>query len=311
MRRRVFNLALGSLAITPYARSLSSFQGPPFWLATRGKARVFLMGFSEAKDMTWFTPMIRRAFRECPELWLENAYPGAPDNQDLATQRAAAAVIENLRHETGRTLFDALEPPVRQRTLAYIAELGIEKESIETLRPWAAYYVINSAFWAHWSHTKPDDNQGYVAAALGEMAQKAGKSVRYELPSGEAFARLMAGMPDKAQSQYVEWLLDYFDDQKKGLYTDTDIGWIRGQPAETHTRNLSRMRTKMPDLYEAIQVQRNEWWAKKIDELLATNGTYFIGMGMLHVLGPDSIPRQLQRLGVVPPSDLQVNPAIG
>jgi hypothetical protein len=31
-----------------------------------------------------------------------------------------------------------------------------------------------------------------------------------------AFARFMTGIPDEAQSQYIEWLLDYFDDYKKG-----------------------------------------------------------------------------------------------
>ena len=95
--------------------------------------------------------------------------------------------------------------------------------------------------------------------------------IRYESPNREAFARSMAAMSG---------------------------------------RNLNRMRTRMPDLYEAIQVQRNIWWAKKIDELLATNGTYFIGMGLLHVLGPDSIPRQLQRLKVVAPADLHESPRI-
>jgi uncharacterized protein YbaP (TraB family) len=310
MLRRDFTAALCSLALTPCAAKASdSSRGPLFWLATRGNAGVFLMGFSGAKDMSWFTPRIQRAFAESSELWLENAPPSAPGSQDPASQ-AAALEIENLRHETGRTLFDVLEPPVRQRTLAYIAELGITKESIETLRPWAAYYVLNSAFWAHWSQTKPEDNQGYVDAALRERAQKADKSIRYELPNREAGARFMAGMSDKAQSQYVEWLLDFFDDQKKGLNNGLDAGWIKGQPAEAHARNLNRMRKKMPDLYQAIQVRRNVWWAKKIDELLAANQTYFIGIGLLHVLGPDSIPSQLQRLRVVAPSDLRESPAL-
>jgi uncharacterized protein YbaP (TraB family) len=242
-------------------------------------------------------------------LWLEDAPSGTPASQDPVSQRASAALIETLSHESGRTLFDALEPPVRQRTLAYVAELGIKKESIETLRPWAAYYVINSAFWAQWSHTNPSDDQGYVDAALGELAREQGKSIRYELPSREAFVRFMAGMPQKAQSQYVEWLLDFFDDQKKGL-NDASFGWVTGKPGEKHSRSLNRMREKMPDLYQAIQVHRNMWWAKKIDELLATNGTYFVGIGMLHVLGPDSIPSQLQRLGVVAPADLRENPEL-
>jgi uncharacterized protein YbaP (TraB family) len=68
------------------------------------------------------------------------------------------------------------------------------------------------------------------------------------------------------------------------------------------------MRTELPDLYQTIQVQRNIWWARKIDELLSGDRTSFIGMGQLHVLGPDSIPRQLTRLNIVAPSQLRENP---
>jgi uncharacterized protein YbaP (TraB family) len=47
-----------------------------------------------------------------------------------------------------------------------------------------------------------------------------------------------------------------------------------------------------------MQPQRNLWWARKIDELLKTPGTYFVAVGQLHVMGPDGIPRQLERLGI-------------
>jgi len=58
------------------------------------------------------------------------------------------------------------------------------------------------------------------------------------------------------------------------------------------------MRTKTPALYQVMQPRRNLWWARKIDELLATRGTYFIAVGQLHVLGPDGIPRQLEKRGI-------------
>jgi uncharacterized protein YbaP (TraB family) len=66
----------------------------------------------------------------------------------------------------------------------------------------------------------------------------------------------------------------------------------------------------MPELYQAIQVKRNTWWAHKIDELLATSETYFVGIGGMHVLGPDGIPSQLKRLGIVGPSELRENPSV-
>jgi uncharacterized protein YbaP (TraB family) len=134
----------------PVARSESvDSGGPNFWVARRAEARVFILGFGEARDTSWFTPSIRRAFEESSHLWLETAGSDASDTRDASAKRAAAERMEQLAHETGRTLFDALEPSVRERTLAYMEELGIARDSIETLRPWRAYYSIIRAFYAN------------------------------------------------------------------------------------------------------------------------------------------------------------------
>jgi uncharacterized protein YbaP (TraB family) len=65
------------------------------------------------------------------------------------------------------------------------------------------------------------------------------------------------------------------------------------------------MRSKTPQLYQAIQAGRNVWWAHTIDELLGRPGVSFAVVGMNHALGPDGIPQQLQRLKVATPFDLR------
>ena len=109
----------------------------------------------------------------------------------------------------------------------------------------------------------------------------------------------MAAMPDRAQSQYIDWLLDFLDDYKKRLNDSTEaFSWIAGNPGGSPMRSLDRMRTKTPELYQTMQPQRNIRWARKAYDLLATGGTHFIAIGQLHVLGPDGVPRQLERLGI-------------
>ena len=217
----------------------------------------------------------------------------------------AADEIAQLEHESGRTFFDVLQPPVRARISTYLKTLDIKKESIETLRPWRAYYVINSAFW---SHRKLPYQKVYPDEVLEEAAKTQGKSIRYEQTTRLDFVRFMAGMSEPAQSEYVSWLLDFIDDQNRGA-NDSPFGWYAGQASES-TRNLDRMRAKYPELYKVMQIDRNGWWARKIDELLATGGTCFVAIGLLHVLGPDGISRQLQRLKLVAPSDLHENPRL-
>jgi len=146
-----------------------------------------------------------------------------------------------------------------------------------------------------------------VDEALRKLATEQNKPVHYENPDGVAFARHMAAMPQKAQSQYIEFLLDFLDDHKKGL-DGPMFDWESGS-ATVALRSIDRMRRELPDLYQAIQVQRNIWWAHQIDALLSADRTSFIGVGQLHVVGPDSIPSQLVRLNIVGPSQLRENPS--
>jgi hypothetical protein len=301
MLRRDFTLALCSTAIASMASASIAdsplrvaadaagaampVRGPLFWLAKRGNARAYLLGFSEAKDRAWFTPTIREAFEASSELWTEIGPP--------SPQASPAQLFDKYGRSTDRNFFDALEPPVRDRALAYVAELGIDGKSIESCEPWRAYYIFTSAHFA-----KKRQSGAAVAVESPEfvllgLAAGAGKKRAFEMPTFEAFIQFLDGLSPRAQSQYIDWLFDYLDADKLGL-NEASFAWVTGKPAGA---SLDRM-SKLPDLYQAMQVRRNAWWATRINELLDVPGTYFVAVGMLHVLGPDGIPRQLERLGV-------------
>ena len=291
MRSALTAVMLGLLIEGVAAAPPGRIGSPPFWVATRGEARVFILGFGESRDTSWLTPAVRNALDQSSELWLET---GAPETGDSAARQAASTRMARLAHDSTRSLFDALEPPVRKRTLAYLAELGIDPDSVRTLRPWRAYYAIVSGFY---SRRKMAYDPVPVDGTLERMARTAGKTIGYEFPTREAFVTFMAGMSDLEQSQYIEWLLDFLDDYKAGLNgEDETFGWIEGR--NPPLRSLDRMRTRTPALYQVMQPRRNLWWARKIDQLLTTGGTYFVAVGQLHVLGPDGIPQQLEQRGV-------------
>ena len=112
MLRRELNLGLLLFALTPRAwTSNTTSRGPLFWLATRGKARVFLLGFADAKanDESWFTPAIRKAFEESAELWLETAPQEALANRDPADKAKAqgkpANVVEKIVESGLKTFY--------------------------------------------------------------------------------------------------------------------------------------------------------------------------------------------------------------
>jgi len=284
--RRDFGIGMLLLALARRAHAaLHVSDGAPLQVLMRGRAQVFIFGFGDAKDDSWATPELRRAFKASSVLWLEVSHdPGS--EPDAASRREQLA-----RNTDGRTFFDVLEPAVRARAKEYCARLGISQERISPQRPWSAFYTINRAYWSQHKATFEPRNPDET---LTKWAKEQGKPIRYEMPSQLDFARFMAAMPDAAQSQYMTFLFDFLDDQTAGR-NQNEFGWINGDTT-LGERAVERMQTRTPDLYRVMQVQRNAWWAQTIDRLLTSGGTHFIGIGQMHTLGPDGIPRQLRRI---------------
>jgi uncharacterized protein YbaP (TraB family) len=282
-RRELGRLAAGLVLVGTATRALAGASGgTPFWRARQGPAEVTLFGFGDARDTSWYSPALRAAFERSDELWLETAPPSAQVPPDFAR----VARFSNLE---GRTLFEVLDPPLVPRVRQKLAEYGIAESTVAGLRPWRVYYTLNGAYW---QKHPPADEQRPVDAALAAMAKETGKPVSYEFAGFADLAEFMGSMPDKAQSQYLEWLFDYLDERERG---ETDsYGWIDGRRPE---RAFERM-AELPELHAEMQDRRNRWWAGTIRDRLAAGRSAFIGVGQLHVMGPAGIPAQLERLGL-------------
>jgi uncharacterized protein len=283
-RRELGRLAVGLMAFAVSGRMASAAMvtGTPFWHIRQGAGEVTLLGIGDAQDMSWYSPALRQAFEASGEIWLETA----PQDQGKPADFLRAQQYMNLKEGT---LFSALEPHLVPRVKTRLAELDIAETRVAKLRPWYAYYQINGGWWA--KHPAPY-KQSPVDAALIGLAKEQGKPVSYEFPTFPDLAQFLAGMHERAQSQYVEWLLDTQDARLAG--ENDPFGWIKGRQPE---RSLERM-MRLPGLYAEMQVKRNSWWAAKIRELLGEGKKAFVAIGQLHVMGPAGIPTQLTAMGI-------------
>ena len=100
----------------------------------------------------------------------------------------------------------------------------------------------------------------------------------------------------------LQRLFDYFDDRQTGG-DDQRFAWMEGRPSD---RSNEWMRTKLPELYEVMSAQRNEWWARTIIRLLDGTDSAFIAVGQDHVLGPKGIPQLLSEQGRLKPGELKL-----
>lgn len=87
----------------------------------------------------------------------------------------------------------------------------------------------------------------------------------------EGWIRTLASMADHLQSEYLDWLFDWFDDERKGLNRDK-CDWMQGHLI---ARTMIRMQQRYPDLYELMDGQRDRWWARQVGRLLMQGGHLF------------------------------------
>ena len=288
---RLLILACLCYAAIPVGLALANeaVSGPILWVVEQGGAKVYIFGFSDAKDQSWFTPPVKHAFDESRELWIETPPPGQPEEVPPPSPR-------ELGFEAPRNLFEVLGPQLTARTLAAAKRYGVTRESLEHTRPWRAYFVLNSGYWAHRAQTSESKMSAMPDQILTEKAVAMSKPIKGESPTAKDMRHHFSEMSEEAQRERLEMLLDYFDDDEKGLLTN-DYDWIEGRTSE---RLIERMRVRQPALYQAEHVQRNKWWAAEISKLLSDGGVYFVLVGQNHTLGPDSILKNLQDLGITP-----------
>ena len=285
-RRRV--LEAGSFALLAgFARPCMAIAAvaPQFWRIHKNGTVVTLFGFGDARDQSWFSPALRQAFAESSELWLETA----PAPLQKSPNAAQIARWSNLQ---GRSLFDVLGSDLSARVRQRLTEFEVPESSVAGQMPWRAYYAINGAYWQR--HPQPWKAQP-VDGALADLAIASGKPVSSEFLGFAELAEFMGSMSDAAQAQYVDWLLQALDERDAGR-SGNPFAWISG---ERPMASLARM-AALPDLFAAMQIGRNRWWAKKIAELLSARRSAFIAVGQLHVMGVAGIPRQLEDLGLSP-----------
>jgi uncharacterized protein YbaP (TraB family) len=74
--------------------------------------------------------------------------------------------------------------------------------------------------------------------------------------------------------------------------------WAAGDTAALEQQFVTDMKKEDAGLYQRLLVDRNTKWAAEIQEMLKGKGVTFIAVGAGHLVGPDSVQVQLQKLGV-------------
>ncbi len=260
--------------------------GPPLYVAEQGNAKIYLFGGAIISQQDWLTPQIQMALDTINHLWEEDPPGKSVFNRQLN--------IELGTRKSG-TLFDDLTKDEEARVMKAANVLGIKREQLAPMLPWAAGAVIAALNYPKYAaNNKLDDGGGQLA--IQKIAQARGIPITGEVDQWDDWVRFYASFPQKAAVQYLLYQIDITELPPDAM-TNWSKQWLHGDLSGWLAWN-DHLRTSYPDLYAIIEVGRNEKWARRIDSMLKEGGTHFISVGIEHTVGPASIQALCLKHGV-------------
>jgi uncharacterized protein YbaP (TraB family) len=263
--------------------------GPALWLVQGPKAKVYIFGTIHLMKpgVTWSTPAVDQALAESSDLWLE-----LPD--DLRDPSAVLPLVQTYGLDPAHPLSTKITKDDLQKLDAFIKANGLPGEAqFEPLRPWLAALLVTLL---------PAKMAGYqgelgIDQTLRGRMTAAGKPVKgFETISEQL--QLFAGLTQAQEVAFLHSTLATSGDTKtKSLNVDKLVEvWQTGDVAQA-MRFEAEMGGTDQAFAASFLTNRNAKWAKQLDERLKGDGTSFVAVGLLHLVGDGSLLDDLTKLG--------------
>jgi uncharacterized protein YbaP (TraB family) len=258
---------------------------PAMWVVKDADSTVYLLGTIHVlkPGVTWRSEKLDAALKSSDEYWME------------ADLEADPAIVQTYAMNFGMDSRKELASSVGEANFAKFLELAkqydIPTRDLHRMRPWLATFVLSHAQMARIGY---DPDLG-VDRTLQRESMAAGKAIKPFETASEQIGYL-ADLPDRVGA---EMLIQTLDEMAEGeeIIDTLEAAWLAGDVKQLQRIGPDKMRKEAPELFDALLVRRNTKWVKQIDTLLKGSGTQFIAVGAAHLIGKDSVPEQLTKLG--------------
>jgi uncharacterized protein YbaP (TraB family) len=259
---------------------------PAMWVIRDSDSTIYLIGTMHLlkHETEWNKTKVLGALAASSALWLEVADP--------TNEAAALPLIQRYGLDRESTLSSKLNR-VQQEKLNKVAEqYHVPMSNLEPMQPWMAAMILTEV---------PLQSAGYDPnAGLDMILKAAAEKSRTQvlgLETIEDQVRFLAELPAQVQIGFLENTLD---DVSKGLALVEVLAkaWVNGDTKTINELVVAEVKSKQPEVYQRLLVQRNVQWSEKIAELLKRPGVQLVAVGAGHLVGDDSVQAQLLKRGI-------------
>jgi hypothetical protein len=228
-----------------------------------------------------------RALTESQKLYLE---------VNLTDPSVANTINAVATYPAGQSLDRSLPPALMKRVDAALERYTLPRESALRMKPWMLGQTLLLLEAARRGYDPTFASEMYLVAFAG--AQR--KDVLGLETLSEQFA-LFDGQPEAAQQRFLEDILTALDDNLIGAHLDALVAaWVHGD-ARGLEAELEREKSE-PSLFAREMLprlidERNRSMAEKIAAIARPGTTTFVGVGALHLVGPEGLVELLRKRG--------------
>ena len=269
-------------ATVPQARAL-------LWKVSDADNHLYLLGsFHILKPEDYPLPAsIDAAFADAERIAFEIS-PTEMRSPDLPRKMMAAGTIQR-----GPPLAQRLRPGTLRRLAAFCRERKLSLEQLSQFEPWMVSLVISLGEAARIGY---QPGKG-LDQNLIDRAQAVGKPGMGLETADDQIAALDSMTPAEQEQSLLEALddVDGMQAQMEELHAD----WRRGDEAAIERVMDSELKSSYPQLYQRINVARNDAWVPKLRHLLDAPGRddTLVVVGAMHLVGPDGVVAKLRASG--------------
>lgn len=286
MRRALLTVVLAAASACAAAATPPK---PLLWKVSDGDNHVYLLGSFHAlkADDYPVAASVDAAFADAEVVAFEIS-PEEMASPELPRKLLAAAALP-----PGKTLQQTLTAHDWQRLLNYAQQRQLPLQNYERLEPWFVSLVISLKEMASNGYDPKQGLDQYFIA----RAQQAGKATFGLETADEQIAALDSMSATEQQQSLAESLdeAEHFREQIGRLHSL----WRAGDDVGLDDMLTREFKRDYAQLYQRIDVARNQAWLVKIRKLLddGKRDDTLIVVGSLHLLGDDGLVAQLKAKG--------------
>ena len=285
--RSARRLAAGLVSVLALGVSGAAWAEPALWAIKDSDSTIYLFGTIHVlkPETQWRSPKIEKALADSGDLTLEII--GADDPN----------VMQPLILKYGLDPAHPLSAKIGPDKFKHAADLakgsGVPPVMLDMMRPWMAAVSLSMIPVMKAGY---DPKSGAEQVLIREVTAAGKRQAAFETP--EQQIRFFADLSPKTETDFLNSTLEEVD-EGVGKIDKMVAAWAAGDTATLEAQFISEMKGEYPELYDLLIVKRNEDWANQLKAKLAGSGVSFVAVGSGHLVGPDSVQVQLQKLGVM------------